>query len=329
MVESGKRSRPQRDYDGDTNHQKKHKDDKGTNNDELVVYRILCPEGVIGSVIGKSGKVINSIRHESRARVKVVDPFPGAKDRIITIYCHIKEKEDVDVDDDFNHTNPLCPAQDALLKVHAAISNAAGATIKRLRSKTRTSIKIIAKDANDPTHSCAMDFDNFLVITGESEAVKKALFAVSAIMYKFNPKEEISLEATVPEPPPSIIIPSDVPIYQSGGFYPNADPIVSSRSVPPILGATHIPEFQGYGDMGSSWPVYSSTLPVVPSFGNVSRYEELIIRVLCPFDKIGRVIGKGGSTIKSIRQASGARIEVDDTRADRDECIITVTATEV
>ncbi|KAF9672528.1 hypothetical protein SADUNF_Sadunf11G0051600 [Salix dunnii] len=360
MVESGKRSRPQRDYDGDTNNQKKHKDDKGANNDELIVYRILCPEGVIGSVIGKSGKVINSIRHESRARVKVVDPFPGAKDRIITIYCHIKEKEDVDVDDDFNHTNPLCPAQDALLKVHAAISNAvaslgdsdkrlrdkeecqilvptsqsaniigkAGATIKRLRSKTRTSIKIIAKDANDPTHSCAMDFDNFLLITGESEAVKKALFAVSAIMYKFNPKEEIPLEATVPEPPPSIIIPSDVPIYQSGGFYPNADPIVSSRSVPPILGATHIPEFQGYGDMGSSWPVYSSTLPVVPSFGSVSRYEELIIRVLCPFDKIGRVIGKGGSTIKSIRQASGARIEVDDTRADRDECIITVTATE-
>jgi poly(rC)-binding protein 2/3/4 len=197
MVESGKRSRPQRDYDGDANNQKRHKDDKGTNNDGLIVYRILCPDGVIGSVIGKSGKVINSIRHESRARVKVVDPFPGAKDRIITIYCHIKEKEDVDVDDDFNHTNPLCPAQDALLKVHAAISNAvaslgdsdkrlrdkeecqilvpasqsaniigkAGATIKRLRSKTRTSIKIIAKDATDPTHSCAMDFDNFLLVS--------------------------------------------------------------------------------------------------------------------------------------------------------------------
>ena len=165
-------------------------------------------------------------------------------------------------------------------------------------------------------------------ITGESEAVKKALFAVSAIMYKFSPKEEIPLETTVPEAPPSIIISSDVPIYQPGGFYPNADPIVSSRSIPPILGTTHIPEFQGYGDMRSSWPIYSSTVPVVPSFGNTSR-SELIVRLLCPFDKIGRVIGKGGSTIKSIRQVSGARIEVDDTKADRDECIITVIATEV
>ncbi|KAI9396033.1 hypothetical protein POPTR_004G066100v4 [Populus trichocarpa] len=359
MVESGKRSRPQRDYDGDTNNQKRHKDNKGTDNDELVVYRILCPDEVIGSVIGKSGKVINSIRNESRARVKVVDPFPGAMYRVITIYCNVKEKGDADVDDDFHQADPLCPAQDALLKVHAAISNAvaalgdsdkrcrdkkecqilvptsqsaniigkAGATIKKLRSKTRANIKITAKDASDPTHSCAMDFDNFLLITGESEAVKKALFAVSAIMYKFSPKEEIPLETTVPEAPPSIIISSDVPIYQPGGFYPNADPIVSSRSVPPILGATHIPEFQGYGDMRSSWPIYSSTVPVVPSFGNTSR-SELIIRLLCPFDKIGRVIGKGGSTIKSIRQVSGARIEVDDTKADRDECIITVIATE-
>jgi poly(rC)-binding protein 2/3/4 len=197
MVESGKRSRPQRDYDGDTNNQKRHKDNKGTDNDELVVYRILCPDEVIGSVIGKSGKVINSIRNESRARVKVVDPFPGAMYRVITIYCNVKEKGDADVDDDFHQADPLCPAQDALLKVHAAISNAvaalgdsdkrcrdkkecqilvptsqsaniigkAGATIKKLRSKTRANIKITAKDASDPTHSCAMDFDNFLLVS--------------------------------------------------------------------------------------------------------------------------------------------------------------------
>lgn len=361
MGESGKRSRSQRDHDGDSKSQKRRvndKDERGS--DELVAYRILCPEEVIGSVIGKHGKVINSIRQETRAKVKVVDPFPGAKDRVITIYCYVKKKEDVEVDEEFNDHEPLCPAQDALLRVHSAISNAvasivdsdkkhrdkeecqilvpssqsaniigkAGMTIKKLRSKTRTNIKVTAKDSSDPTHSCAMDFDNFILITGESESVKKALFAVSAIMYKFNPKEEVPLETTVPDAPPSIIIPSDVSIYQPGGLYSNSDTIVPSRSVPPLLGSTHVPELQGYGDTGSSWPVYSSTLPVVPSFGSASRSEELIIRVLCPFDKIGRVIGKGGSTIKSIRQASGARVEVDDTKADRVECIITVIATE-
>ncbi|XWS19863.1 hypothetical protein CRYUN_Cryun31cG0053000 [Craigia yunnanensis] len=365
MGEGAKRSRGQRDNDWDSRNQKRRLNDRDEkSNNELVVYRILCPDGVIGSVIGKGGKVINSIRQETRAKVKVVDPYPGAKDRVITIYCHVKEKEEVELDNEFNDKEPLCAAQDALLRVHAAIVNAvsiagdsdknqageyreecqilvpssqsaniigkAGTTIKKLRAKTRTKIKVTAKDASDPSHSCAMDFDNFIQITGELEAVKKALFAVSAIMYKFSPREEIPLETTVAEAPsaPSIIIPSDVPIYPSGGLYPNPDPIVPSRPVPHILGAAHVPDLQGYADTGSIWPVYSSALPVVSGFSGASRSEELIIRVLCPFDKIGRVIGRGGGTIKSIRQASGARIEVDDTKADRDECIITVIATE-
>ncbi|KAK8962362.1 KH domain-containing protein [Platanthera guangdongensis] len=77
---------------------------------------------VIGSVIGKGGKVINSIRQETHAKIKVVDPFPGAQKRVMNIYCFVKDKEQVDADDEI--TEPLCPAQDALLRVHTAIPNA-------------------------------------------------------------------------------------------------------------------------------------------------------------------------------------------------------------
>ena len=45
--------------------------------------------------------------------------------------------------------------------------------------------------------------------------------------------------------------------------------------------------------------------------------QELIIRVLCPFDKIGRIIGMGGSSIKSVREAGGAHVEIDDTKTDQ------------
>ena len=198
MGETGKRYRSQRDHDGDRKNQKRQmtdRDDRG--NDELIVYRILCPDEVIGSVIGKNGKVINSIRQETRAKVKIVDPFPGAKDRVITIYSYVKEKEGVEIDDEFAGKEPLCAAQDALLKVHVAIANSiaaigdsekkrkdrdecqilvpssqsaniigkAGATIKKLRSKTRANIKVTAKDAADPTHTCAMEFDNFVLVS--------------------------------------------------------------------------------------------------------------------------------------------------------------------
>ncbi|MED6120387.1 hypothetical protein PIB30_020401 [Stylosanthes scabra] len=308
MGETGKRYRNQRDHDGNTKNQKR----RFNENDELIIYRILCPDVVIGNVIGKNGKVINTIRQETRAKVKVVDPFPSANDRVITIYCYLKHKQEFEVDDELSTMHPLCAAQDALLKVHSVISNAmeaiadsqnnhnhreqcqilvpstqsaniigkAGATIKKLRLKTRTNIKVIPKDRANPAHSCAMDFDNFLLITGESEAVKRALFAVSSIMYKFSPKEEIPLDTTVPEGPPSLIIPSDIPIYPPGRLYSASDPIIPPRPIPQILGATDVHDLQGYADSGNAW------------------------------------------------QASGARIEVDDSKARHDECLITITATE-
>ncbi|KOM25066.1 hypothetical protein LR48_Vigan46s002800 [Vigna angularis] len=223
MGETGKRYHSQRDHDGDRKNQKRRvndRDDRG--NDELIVYRILCPDEVIGSVIGKNGKVINSIRQETRAKVKVVDPFPGAKDRVITIYCYVKEKEEVEINDEFTGKEPLCAAQDALLKVHVAIVNSittlgdsekkrkdrdecqilvpssqsaniigkAGTTIKKLRSKTRANIKVTAKDTADPAHSCAMDFDNFLSQNGESFDGKHGSVNDNGVAGATTPKEK-------------------------------------------------------------------------------------------------------------------------------------------
>lgn len=166
-------------------------------------------------------------------------------------------------------------------------------------------------------------------MSGESEAVRKALFAISAIMYKFTAKESIPLDTSVPEAPPSIIIPSDVPMYPATGLYPSIEPMNPARPMPSILGPSHAPDIPGYADVGGTWPVYSSALPVVSGYGGASRSEELTIKVLCPSNKIGRVIGKGGSSIKGIRQESGARIEVEDPKTNNSECVISVISYEV
>lgn len=218
MGEKGKRQRNKRGRDGedrdrdnrdhrDNKNQRRRgneRDERSNNNnkrdnrdgDELVVYRILCPDRFIGSVIGKSGKVINAIRQDTRAKVKIVDPFPGSKHRVIMIYCYINDKVDIEPDDEFGDFEPVCPAQEALLRVHSAIVNVAGsagdsdkkgkdkeecqllvpasqsaniigksgATIKKMRSKTRANVKVAPKDVGDPNHSCAMEFDNFLQV---------------------------------------------------------------------------------------------------------------------------------------------------------------------
>lgn len=354
MGETGKRSRR---HDNDNKNQKRRTERGEQGDAELVVYRILCPANVIGSVIGKSGKNINSIRQNTGAKVKVVDPFPGSKDRVILIYCYVKNKEDLEVDEEFNDSKPLCAAQNALLKMHETISNSvasfrdsdskhnerevcqllvptsqssnvigkSGVIIKKLRSVTGANIKVTAKNASDPNHSCALEFDNFVLIAGEPDAVQKALFSVSAIIYKFPPREEIPLDTTIPGIPPSIIIPSDAPIYPASGIYAGGDPIVPTGPISSVLGS-HLREFPGYMDARSAWPVYSSALPIASDQTDASRTEELKIRLLCPSHNIGRVIGKGGSSIKTIRQSSGAQIEIGDVKAE--ECIITVISKE-
>jgi poly(rC)-binding protein 2/3/4 len=165
--------------------------------------------------------------------------------------------------------------------------------------------------------------------------VKQALFAVSAIMYKINPRENIPLDSTSQDvPAASVIVPSDLSnsVYPQTGFYSNQDHILQQGAgVPSYFNALSVSDFQGYAETAANpVPVFASSLPVTHGFGGSSRSEELVFKVLCPLCNIMRVIGKGGSTIKRIREASGSCIEVNDsrTKCGDDECVIIVTATE-
>ena len=83
------------------------------------MYYILCPHNLIGSVIGKGGQVIESLRKESRSKIRVADVY---HELVIVIYISPT------VDNNNENQNPnenakpsICPAHDALLRVHSII----------------------------------------------------------------------------------------------------------------------------------------------------------------------------------------------------------------
>ncbi|KAM0045547.1 putative K domain, type 1 protein [Helianthus debilis subsp. tardiflorus] len=101
------------------------------------------------------------------------------------MYCYVKEKVDLEPGDELGHTEPICDAQDALIRVHVAIVNmvgsgecqilapssqsahligTGGAMIKRLRSETHTDIQVSPKNLSDPNPSCVMEFYNFVLV---------------------------------------------------------------------------------------------------------------------------------------------------------------------
>ncbi|EOA17273.1 hypothetical protein CARUB_v10005546mg [Capsella rubella] len=153
-------------------------------------------------------------------------------------------------------------------------------------------------------------------------------------MYKINPREQIPLDSNSQNVKASSIVTSDLSnsVYPQTGFYANQDHILQHKAgVPSYSNALSVSDSQGYAETAANpVPVFASSLPVTHGFYLSSRTEELVLKVVCPLTNITRVIGRGGSTIKNIREASGSCIEVNDsrTKCGDDECVIIVTATE-
>lgn len=328
---------------------------------DSTVYRILCPGNVIGSVIGKGGKVIKSLRQETHSQIRVANAVPGVDERMIVIFSSTssKEKEDEDV----KENEPVCPAQDALLRVHSVIvqesagkdndadkkrqQNArllvansqigsligkGGNNIQKLRSDSGAQIQIPRKDE---LPGCALSIDELVQISGDATAVKKALYTVSAFLYKHQPKEQIPWSDILPATNQSSVVPSVLPAFPPANYLPQGDSLFAYHNLgAPILGySSHLPGLGGYGsEAGSAWPLSNPAPPVFSKIGNSAvkkTSEEFSIRVLCPNDKIGGVIGKGGNVIKALRKDTGANLKVEDAQTDSDERVIVVSATEL
>jgi predicted RNA-binding protein YlqC (UPF0109 family) len=119
-----------------------------------VIFRILCPAPKIGSVIGKGGSIIKTLRQDSGAKIKIADAIPGVDERVIIISSLDrgtdrgrgrdgssrdsrsgdrgrdgrsrerdggKEEDRKDRDASHRDSEKLTPAQEALFKVHARI----------------------------------------------------------------------------------------------------------------------------------------------------------------------------------------------------------------
>lgn len=304
-----------------------------------TVYRILCPIKKIGSVIGRGGDIIKRLRDETHSKIKVDDPIPGTDERVVIIFSpsmKISREDPVNNDNDVteevhDEMEPHCPAQHALLKVHQRIaeddgvftgaavreesnedemvtarilvpSNQVGCllgkgghVIQRLRTETGANIRILPEDHLPP---CAMRSDELIQISGISAIVKKALYEVSTLLYH-NPR-----------PPMKNPVPDQ-------GFYPHGTPM---GNMPP---ERHPMSHRNSGFHGP---------PPIPWGGDVPRFPpgnataEFSMKILCPAERIGGVIGKGGSIVKQIQHETGTRIQVEDTNQDAEERAIFVSS---
>lgn len=144
-------------------------------------------------------------------------------------------------------------------------------------------------------------------ISGEPLIVKKALYQIASRLHD-NPSRSQHLLTS-----------SMSGVYSSGGS------LVAPTHGAPLMGlAPLVGPYAGYkGDSGNwSRSLYSAPREDLSS-------KEFSLRLICPTENIGGVIGKGGAIINQIRQETKAAIKVDSTAPEGDDCLINISSKEV
>ncbi|KAD4887961.1 hypothetical protein E3N88_20034 [Mikania micrantha] len=317
----GKRSHPQSDYNDHGRSKRRNSgDDRGyaSIGSDDTVYRYLCPSKKIGSIMGRGGDIVKQLRSETKAKIRIGETVPGCEERVVTIYSTSDETNDFDLNED-----RVCPAMDALFKVHdrvvtddqaadvgtdheetqqvtvrllvpsdqiGCIIGKGGQIVQTIRSDTACQIRIM-KDNHLP--ACALSSDELVQISGESTNVRKALFQISDRLHDNPSRSQHLLSSSTPN------------VYPSVGA--------------PIMGLT--PLVGAYGGYKGEGGFYASSR-------DDSSQKEFSLRLICPTANIGGVIGKAGAAINQIRQETGATIKVDSSKAEADDCIISISAKE-
>lgn len=89
------------------------------------------------------------------------------------------------------------------------------------------------------------------------------------------------------------------------------------------------PEYHSM-DYHPQWDHPPNPMPEdVGPFNRPVMEEEVVYRLLCPADKVGSLIGKGGAVVRGLQNETGASIKVSDPTHDSEERIIVISAREV
>ncbi|KAI3986387.1 hypothetical protein MKX01_002232 [Papaver californicum] len=305
-----------------------------------TLFRILCP----AIKTGKGGAIIRQFREETGAKIRIDDSIPGCDERVILIVADTlkrskKEQNDNGVSgageddalganlihlvEDGGGDDDVSPAQKALIRVFERILKVdeervggsgggesigcvlgrGGKIVEKIRQGSGAQVRVLPKD-HIPV--CASPGDELIQITGNFSAVRKALLSVSSCL-----QDNFRTDAATSTPnitPGSVLRASGVPGGQVDQF--------PSRGYPP---GTHSLDYHSRGFSESD--CIGANHRMVPE-------EEIVFRMLCHLDKVGSLIGKGGSIIRALQSDTGASIKIADAEPDSDERVVLVSARE-
>ncbi|KAL5857463.1 hypothetical protein ACOSQ3_004921 [Xanthoceras sorbifolium] len=274
----------------------------------VVSCRLLAETNQVGSVIGKGGKVVEKIRKESGCKIRVLtenlSACAGPYDEIVEIEGVVLavKKALIAVSRCLQECSPVDKTRIIGIRPHEAIQQE---TI--LRPLEAVPQEIIRRPFEAMPH----------------DTTHKPFEAVSPeILWR-------PIETFLPETSrrPFDAVPLETLRRPFGA--------VSQETLPDL----HVDRLSQQNSVSTTTP--SSSISYASGVHPLSlesdrvhpletktQQQEVNFRILCSNDRVGGVIGKGGTIIKALQSETGASIAVGATVAACDERLITVTASE-
>ncbi|GAB2293707.1 hypothetical protein Dimus_027920 [Dionaea muscipula] len=169
-----------------------------------------------------------------------------------------------------------------------------GSVVKQMAAESGAQIRVLPRDK---LPACASPSDEVVQISGAPDAVKKAVKSASEHIMKNATRERDTFPGNSSAPPHAFnVLPSQGAAYGPG----SRDGTDYHSRLPPFL------KFQdGF----------------IPNRMNISA-EIFSFRLLCPDERVGAIIGKGGAIIKTLQHDTGCEIKVLDGIPDVEDRII-------
>ncbi|RAL53534.1 hypothetical protein DM860_015571 [Cuscuta australis] len=316
---------------------------------ETKLIRILCHISRISSIVGEDGSTLPEIGQATGADVHVEDAVPGCNERVVVILSSgnkneagsekhkikIKERDSKDYKsemnvndrigqnkqpdqvDDSKLKNKVSSVQEALVFLFERMASEdldkdmededkkgcssltvrflilssqvncllgkGGSVLTQLSSESGADISILPRDK---LPGCASSSDELVQVSGSYNALKKAIGSVSQQLLESNPEGEDTFSAN-PNGPSSHSIGHHSSSHDS-----------HPRPNFPFLGQRP-PYSDGNPDCDAGFPGQANP-----------PQDALTFRLLCPDERVGGIIGKGGSIIKTIQHETGCEIQI-------------------
>ncbi|XP_057516929.1 KH domain-containing protein HEN4-like [Amaranthus tricolor] len=220
----------------------------------------------------------------------------------------IGEKETEDNNEESNGSATVTLRLLVLSSQVGCLLGRGGSIIKQMCAESGAQIRVLPRDK---IPQCASSADEVVQITGLTDAVKKAIKSVSDQIMNATHDHDSS---------PSNPLRGTSHSHNSDVSRPESYPL---RSLP-----MHGPSFGGgFRDDADFHP---NGPPLFPKFHEnfVPRRmdvpEILTFRLLCPDERVGGVIGKGGAIIRTLQHETGCDIKVLESNSDGEERMIII-----